>query len=161
MQELVWTEIFLAGGAHVDTVLPRPYAKLGYYRDAYVLAYPSLAVEGSLMRDRLRRVLANGKEVDKDIITGIDLDRKVRIEPAGDKDPASLLLEFEALFEARAISLWRHAEMPKDLYDGPRDYPPVFRLESSEDDIPFNLCVRCIVLRCGRWMLRPRKVLMS
>ena len=43
MQELVWTESLAATAGPIDIQLPKPYAKRGYFRDAFVLAYPALA----------------------------------------------------------------------------------------------------------------------
>jgi len=136
MQQLVWTETQLKNQENVLVQLPQPYARMGYYRDAYVLAYTSLPVETGLMQDKLMRVLANGKEIDKTIFFDGNSATKIRIEPHEGK-PATLLLEFAEPFEARSITLTRKAEIPRDLFDGPRDHPPRFVLETSENGIDF------------------------
>jgi len=41
MQELTWSETVLEGEREFSSVLPRPPAKLGYYRDAAVIAFPT------------------------------------------------------------------------------------------------------------------------
>jgi hypothetical protein len=166
MRELVWSETAVSSQMKVSAesggqrredpiaragkiILPRPYAKMGSYRDAIVLAYPSLPGEQRPMRDQLIKAWANGKEIEKELITGPDLDKRIRIEPLGDHEPATLLLQFARPFGARAITLQRHPETPKDLYDGDRDYPPIFRLESSDDGVTFQpVCtLRCPPLR--------------
>jgi len=80
MQELVWTEVLATSNGNLSINLPPPYAKHGYYRDAFIVAYPSLHVEKALMKDKLARVLVNGKEIDKNIITDGNPETKIRVE---------------------------------------------------------------------------------
>jgi hypothetical protein len=56
MQQLVWTESFVAGGRRVTVSLPTPHSPLGFYRDAFVLAFPSLPGERQPMTELLRVV---------------------------------------------------------------------------------------------------------
>ena len=148
MQELVWTETRIQNTPTGNIPLSRPYAKQDYYRDAFVIAYPSLPAEKALMKDALTRILVNGQETDKSIITDGNPEIKIRIEPAGDK-PAILQMEFAMPFEARAISILRKPEIPTDLFDGPRDHPPVIHLECSDNGNDFRLVgtIRCPELR--------------
>ena len=137
MQQLVWTETQLKDLLPTVSVqLPQPFARMGFYRDAFVLAYPSLPVENGLMQDKLIRVLANGKEIIKSILFDGNSLSKIRIEPISGQ-PATLLFEFAEPFEARSITLTRKAEIPHDLFDGPRDHPPRFVLETSGNGIDF------------------------
>ncbi len=43
MQQLAWSETAVAGGARVSLDLDRPKANEGFYRDAFVIAFPALA----------------------------------------------------------------------------------------------------------------------
>ena len=43
MQELVWTETTVTGSGTKEIALAQPKANLGYYRDAFVLAFPAAA----------------------------------------------------------------------------------------------------------------------
>ena len=43
MQQLVWTETAVAGGARARLPLPRPQEHLGHYRDVAVVAFPAAA----------------------------------------------------------------------------------------------------------------------
>ncbi|QDA61652.1 glycosyl hydrolase [Hymenobacter jejuensis] len=141
MQQLVWTETLVhsTGRPRVAVVLPRPQAKHGYYRDAYVLAYPSLPVETSSMWEQVRRATLDGKALNVNVLQDIDTEKVIRMVPAAAaKTPAALLLEFVQPYEARAITLQRQPEAPLDPHDGPRDYPPVFRLEASDDGQTFR-----------------------
>ena len=137
MQELVWTETQVKGLQEIAVTLPRPYAKMNYYQDVSVLAYPSLSVENGLMKDHLVKIVANGKEIDSDILTNGNPESKIRLERHDNKQ-SILLFEFDGPFEARSITIFRKPERPKDLFDGPRDYPPRFILEASDDGISFR-----------------------
>jgi hypothetical protein len=131
MQQLVWTETLVSSKSNQPIKLLQPYAKHGYYKDAFVIAYPSLPVEKALLKDKLYRALVNGSEIDKTIITDGNPENKIRV-PVKDGQ-AVLELEFKESFEARAITLLRKPEIPRDLFDGPRDHPPIFSLEYSND----------------------------
>lgn len=41
MQELSWSEMFIEGGRKLSILLPQPPTRLGYYRDAAVIAFPT------------------------------------------------------------------------------------------------------------------------
>jgi hypothetical protein len=133
MQELVWTETLVQHTETANLLLKRPYAKQGYYRDAFVIAYPALAAEQVLMKDVLLKISFNGTEVDKDILTDGNPETKIRLTAAGTQKGIALF-EFSQAFEARAVSILRKAEIPHDLFDGPRDQPPVLQIESSNDN---------------------------
>lgn len=51
MQKLAWTETAVAGGAPVALDLARPEAVAGFYRDAFVIAYPALAADAPRIAD--------------------------------------------------------------------------------------------------------------
>lgn len=65
MQELVWSESPAIAGGPIDIQLPKPYAKRGYYRNAFVLAYPALPIENVIMEDKVKKITINGVVVDK------------------------------------------------------------------------------------------------
>ncbi|MEO6526074.1 MAG: glycosylhydrolase-like jelly roll fold domain-containing protein [Gemmatimonadaceae bacterium] len=67
----MWSETTVDGGALVDINLPRPFAKLDYYRDAYVVAFPSLA--GDVQGARLLSATMNGGAADARVLTDWDL----------------------------------------------------------------------------------------
>jgi len=137
MQQLVWTETLIKSGEKSDLLLKQPYAKDEYYRDAFVIAYPALAAEQVLMKDVLKSISFNGKPVDERLLTDGNPASKIRLELAGDKK-GTVIFEFSAPFEARAVSILRKPEIPQDLFDGPRDHPPVFLIESSSDQERWN-----------------------
>lgn len=51
MQQLVWTETTVTGGAHVALDLARPQATLDFYRDAFVIAFPAPADDAVRIAD--------------------------------------------------------------------------------------------------------------
>jgi len=145
MQELVWSEIILRRHQEENTpiriLLPRPYAKMDYYEDAMVLAYPSLPDEGVLMIDSLVQISCNWKTIDKTLLTDKNPETKirwVRIGGENEEKTAVLDLVFDRPFTARAISILRKPEPPRDLFDGPRDHPPKIMLKYSENGKDFQ-----------------------
>lgn len=137
MQQLVWSEILVNSNGSIDIQLPQPYKKLNYYRDAVIVAYPSLVVEKALMKDKVVRILLNDTEIDKNILLHNEPVSKIELNGTT-ATPASLLLEFAEPFEARAITVLRQKEPPANIYEGNYDNPPSFLLESSGDGFHFQ-----------------------
>lgn len=148
MQQLVWSETLVSSKGKIKLSLPKPMVKHHYYQDAMVIAYPSLGVEKVLMRDALISVTANDEVIDINILTDRNPDTKIRLERK-DNLQSTLVFQFKEAFEARAISLLRKAETPIDLFDGPRDYPPIFTIEISDDGINYKqiATLNCPALR--------------
>jgi hypothetical protein len=141
MQQLVWTEVHLEGGRLLDAHLPQPHIRAGFYRDAFVLAYPSLAAESALMRDQLDSAHCNGEAIDKSLLWNGTRSNKIRLEKQADGRIGTLDLHFASPFETRAISVYRSPETPRDPFDGPRDFPPVLTLQISDDGENYhNVC---------------------
>ena len=137
MQQLEWTEILETPDKKgwINAQIPRPYAKQGYYKDAFVLAYPALESERALFQKLVKKVSLNEKEVDKSLLADNDLNTQIHL----DKQKNILTLELSEPFETRAITVRRgEREKPLDPHDGPRDYAPVLTLEVSEDGINYQ-----------------------
>lgn len=132
MQQLEWTEVLSTSDKNgwVDVQLPRPYAKAGYYKDEYVLAYPALDTETDMFQSLVTNVWLGEKEVDKALLQDNDLQSQYRLKDA----KATLTFKLSKPFEAHAITVRRgDREKPLDPHDGPRDYAPALTLEVSED----------------------------
>lgn len=101
MQQLEWTEEIAIPDKKgiISLTLPRPYAKMNYYRDAMVLAYPSLEEETTTWAHLITRVLLNGKEVDKAFLTDNDLGTQIRLQ----KEEV-LIVELSTPFCAEAVT---------------------------------------------------------
>jgi hypothetical protein len=123
MQQLVWTETSVSGPRQIDTALPQPSANQGYYRDAFVLAFPTPAGEETPYQDRLARVTAGQTPVDKAALTDGNLDTSVHVSP---QDP--LVFEFAEPFETRAITVFasRAGRFPN------------LTLEASDDGVTYR-----------------------
>lgn len=69
MQQLVWTENALVGGRHIEFDLPQPHSNEGFYRDAFVVAFPSLHAERVPYDEALLSVRAGAAEVPKRVLS--------------------------------------------------------------------------------------------
>ncbi|HET6724325.1 MAG TPA: glycosyl hydrolase, partial [Chitinophagaceae bacterium] len=153
MQQLVWSETIVNSRGSIDIQLPQPYKKLNYYKDAVVIAYPSLVVEKALMKDKIVRILLNETEIDKNILLQSAPASKIELNGTIPSS-ASLLLEFSEPFEARAITVLRQKELAASIYEGNYDNPPSFLLESSDDGTRFQT-VCTIIMPLLRFMDAP------
>lgn len=72
MKQVVWSEKVVAGnGKKQSILLPRPFTKLGFYRDTYVLAFPTLKGE-EIAAEQLASITINGKRLEQQKITDGD-----------------------------------------------------------------------------------------
>jgi hypothetical protein len=136
MQKMVWSERFVTGGQLVDITLPQPYTKLGYYRDAFVLAFPSPAGEDRPLQDLLSRVTTSSGPVDAKLLTDGDLSGGVEVRPAGSGQPGFLQMEFAEPFEARSIAV--ASDLLSAGEGGPFRAPELLALEASDDGVGFR-----------------------
>lgn len=139
MQQLVWSETVVSGNSQGQKIqLPQPYAKMGYYEDAIVIAYPALKGENRPMQSVLKNVKINGTDADKAVLFDFNYDNYLEINIPSKKDKGELVFEFDEPFEASSLVVRRkHTEPPYHPYDGPRDNPPVLTLEYSDDGIRY------------------------
>ncbi len=105
MQVLSWTETPVTGGQLVNTTLPKPTAKLNYYRDAMVLAFPAQPGEIRPLQELLRGVTSSSGPVDAKLFTDGDPSTFAEVRPAAAGQSAYLQLEFAEPFEALSITL--------------------------------------------------------
>lgn len=104
MQQIVWTETTVTGGKPLTVQLPRPYAKLDYYRDAAILAFPAGAGDESVYRDAIASMHA-AADVAPATLTDRDLNTKVEITPA-----TPLVVTMKTPFTAQSVTLYSDAE---------------------------------------------------
>jgi hypothetical protein len=79
MQQLVWAETTTRGGERLDIPLPAPHRNEGYYRDAFVLAFPALPGEEIPYGDAIRQATTEAGEVDKVLLADGRLDRGIAL----------------------------------------------------------------------------------
>jgi hypothetical protein len=104
MQQIVWTETTVSGGKPIAAKLPQPFTKLGYYRDAAVLAFPASAGDESAYRDAVAS-MRSGAEFAAAQLTDRNLDTSVEVTPA-----ASLVVTMKRPFAAQSVTLYGGAE---------------------------------------------------
>jgi len=101
MQQLVWTETAVQGGAPVEVVLPQPQTNEGYYRDAMVIAFPALAAEQTRYEDALARITTGtGRAVPMAALSDGQLATSVTVSPQD-----FLLIEFKESVELAALTV--------------------------------------------------------
>lgn len=136
MKQLVWCDTVVEALAErtVDVYLPKGFSKLGFYRDAYILAYPALPKEKISFYSLIRSIELDGRIIDKNILFDNDLSSYIRIEKG-----QTLIIELNEKFYSQSVMVLRgKREKPLDPHDGPRDYPPVLIFESSADGITYR-----------------------
>lgn len=141
MQQVVWTEAFVNENSQ-NIKLTRPYAKMGYYEDIAVIAYPALKGEEAPMQAQLQKTILNGKVIESNKLFDFDYESYINVEVSSSQKQGELLFEFEKPYEASSIVIRReHTAPPHHPYDGPRDNPPTYELQYSDDGITFKeLC---------------------
>lgn len=107
MQQIVWTETTLRGGAPLRRQLPQPYTKNGFYRDAAVLAFPASAGDESVYRDAIAGMRAAAATVPVAALTDRDLHTGTAITPA-----APLVVTMKRSFTVQAVTLYAQKETP-------------------------------------------------
>jgi alpha-L-rhamnosidase/Concanavalin A-like lectin/glucanases superfamily len=100
MQQLSWTETAVTGGGRVERDLVRPHANEGFYRDAFVIAFPSLPAETVPYEQALARVSAGGVELPKTALSDGLFDTTVKLAP-----DAPLLFEFAEPVELQGLTV--------------------------------------------------------
>ncbi len=82
MQQLVSTETTVAGGQTINLKLSQPQTNEGFYRDAYIIAFPSLRGEQTRYEDDIARVTGGaGLTLAKEILSDGDWNTSVKIRP--------------------------------------------------------------------------------
>ena len=100
MQQLVWTETALNGGRRVELDLARPQANEGFYRDAFVIAFPSLPAETVPYDQALARVSAGGRDLPRTTLSDGRFDTTVGLSPE-----APLLFEFTEPVDLQGLTV--------------------------------------------------------
>src|SRR5271157_766818 len=136
MKQFTWSETLVRGGQRVVTYLKQPLTKLGYYRDAFVLAFPALEGETHAWEDTLQRASTNVGAVDRGVLIYADRRIGVELRPSPDK-PAFLLLEFSEPFEARSLAAYGVPinDAPPPSHE--HEQTPLW-LEVSDDGVDFR-----------------------
>ncbi|GEO12291.1 glycosyl hydrolase [Segetibacter aerophilus] len=135
MQQVSWSESFIAGGKQTNIELPQPFTKLNYYRDECVLAFPSLPGEMPL-QNLLSKATAGTTNIDfKNLADDPD---GVVVQAGGTNQPAYLQLHFNNAYEASSIAFIA-APVAALAPAGPGGFGGnSITLESSDDGVAFT-----------------------
>lgn len=136
MKQFTWSETLVpSGGRQVVTMLPQPYTKLGYYRDALVLAFPALEGERQAWQQTLRAVRTNTGPVDASVLSGIDQPGGIAIRPPAGDQEGFLQLEFSEPFAARSLVYYANPLVGEPRHSRQQT---ANRLEVSDDGTQFR-----------------------
>jgi hypothetical protein len=137
MKQFTWSETLVRGGQRVAVQLKQPLTKLGYYRDAYVLAFPALEGESQPWEQTLRRASTNTGAVDRGVLIYADPRIGVELRPPNPNQPAFLLLEFSEPFEARSLAAYGVPLSGAPRPSREHERTPIW-LEVSDDGVHFR-----------------------
>jgi hypothetical protein len=134
MKQFTWSETLVRGGQRVVALLKQPLTKLGYYRDAFVLAFPG---ESHPWDQTLQRASTNTGAVDRGVLIYADPRIGVELRPPNPNTPAFLLLEFSEPFEARSLTAYAVPlpDAPPPSHE--HEQTPLW-LEVSDDGLEFR-----------------------
>ncbi|MCX7795448.1 MAG: glycosyl hydrolase, partial [bacterium] len=135
MKRLVWSETFITGGRLVDLTLPKPYANLDYYEDAFIIAFPSLPGEERPYKDFIHSVISSNGPVDIELLTDNNPSTNIEIKSASSEQLSFIQFEFTEIFEVRSISVSYTLLSPRPFFSRT---PISITLESSDDGINFK-----------------------
>jgi hypothetical protein len=137
MKQFTWSEALVRGGQRVVAMLKQPLTKLGYYRDAFVLAFPALEGESQPWEQTLRRASTNAGAVDRGVLIYADPRIGVELRPPTPDQPAFLNLEFSEPFEARSLAAYS-VPWPGEPRRRHRHEQTPICLEVSDDGVQFR-----------------------
>lgn len=144
MQEVTWSEAYVAGGKDVTITLPKPLSKLNYYRDVAVVAFPSLPGENSLSSLVSKATVSGSSEpISIDQLAG---SQGVAVSPAAGSQSASVLIEFSQPYEAASIA-FLSKPLGGAASGGGFGGGPQLVLEASDDGTQFR---RVTTIGAGR-----------
>ncbi|GAB4035323.1 glycosyl hydrolase [Spirosoma jeollabukense] len=136
MQQVTWSEAFVAGGKDVSVTLPKPLTKLDYYRDVAVIAFPSLPGE-ALLQTLVSKATSSGS-ADAISVEQLAGSQGVAVQPAADGKPAYLQFEFRQPYEAHALAFLSKPMGAVPSGGGGFGGGPSLTLEASDDGIQFR-----------------------
>jgi len=135
MQQVAWSEAFVKGGQKIKLKLKQPFKRLDYYKDAMVLAFPTVKGESSPVSDNLKNTTLNGKTIDADTITGFDLSEGIDVISKSPSQPSYIQFEFYKPVEVRSVAV--NSSRIKNPVNAKNAGKPI-HLETSDDGRSFK-----------------------
>lgn len=109
MQQVSWSESYVSGGKKISIDLPKPFSRKGFYKDTFVLAFPSLEQEAQSWHDSLARVSASSGAPTKEQLVNGSYDAPFILRPNG-TDAGNVVFEFKTPREIRSMLVFASAE---------------------------------------------------
>lgn len=138
MQQLVWSEQFIRGGEPLAVRLKEPFRRMNYYRDAYVIAFPTPEGELGSLDGQMVRVTLEGREVELARLGDFTFTEMLTATSADSLGPGYLRYDFNVPFTARSVSVNAEA------MDG---RGAAIVLEASDDGTNFRVVAELSELR--------------
>ena len=138
MQQMVWSEAFIEGGKPVSVKLKQPFKRHDFYKDTFVLAYPSVGGENTSNPDQAKKVTLNENPVDINEISGLELSSGIDAVSTALSKPSYLLFEFDKGVEARSVSV-NTGEIKIPNYESTKSFGDKIVLEASNNGIDFKV----------------------
>jgi hypothetical protein len=104
MQQVVWSEAFIQGGRTVTLQLKQPYKRMDYYKDAIVIAFPSILGANGPEQQKAEITL-NGNDVDPETVTGFDLSKGIDVHSTNPSKPSLLVFGFNQPVEVASVTI--------------------------------------------------------
>lgn len=130
MQKVTYTETIVSGGKQVSVNLPEPLKRLDYYKDTFVIAYPSLLNERKEWYRDLTKISSSAGDIDLQKIIQGDAKKPAVVPWSADK-PGYMLLEFAE--PLNVCSVFAYADVQKPTVDGQQTPPDPIIVEVSAD----------------------------
>ncbi|MEI8291450.1 MAG: glycosyl hydrolase [Verrucomicrobiota bacterium] len=113
MQQVVSSEVWVSGPTNFVAALPPPPAKLDFYRDIAVLAYPVSDADSLRMENFSPSASAGGNSPAAGKIVDGDSKTLIRLPTPKPAKPQFAQLEFKQPFAARTVKIVAGAAMPQ------------------------------------------------
>lgn len=134
MKQLTWSETQVRGQKNIRVSLPMPYSKLGFYKDSFVLAFPSPGGGTTYSIDSIKKVTSSNGEMDKKFIIEGKWPKGIEINPSSKNDSSFLQIEFNEPYKAQSIMMYGTGVPGAERWDNEH----TISLEASSDGQVFR-----------------------
>lgn len=137
MQQLTWSETNVKGGGRIQISLQQPYTKLGFYKDAFVLAFPTPGGTSSDIFGSLTGLTSNQGSVDKQLVEGGIWPKGIDVSSGNPTNSPFLQFQFSKPVNASSIMIYGTPTGNEGRFFQDTNSSPI-TLNSSNDGINFK-----------------------
>lgn len=105
MQVLVWTETRITGPNRFDAILPQPFTRKGFYRDAAVFAFLTPPADKEDLLSLQAIITTSDPKQDAGKLVDRDRNTTVTLPKPNKENPPIVQIEFPKPFRAQALSI--------------------------------------------------------